>query len=333
MQQGSIPRLIIAAPHSHAGKTTITLALMAALARRGLQVAPFKVGPDYIDPQLHQRAAGRPSYNLDTYMVSADRVRETFARVAHAADIAVIEGVMGLFDGSSPTSRVGSTAEVAELLHAPIVLVIDASGMAASVGAMIRGFNTYDPAVQIAGVILNRLGGVGHYRYLRPAIEREGVDLLGYLPKTPHLNIPERHLGLLPAAEEDRVTPLLEQLVELVEQHIDLDHILSLAQTAPPLALPAPPQATPHSSRLRIAWAQDEAFHFAYQENRDRLRAAGADLIAFRPLHDPSLPEAIDGIWIVGGFPELFAAQLRSVLMASKSQTNCASLISPLFDS
>jgi cobyrinic acid a,c-diamide synthase len=312
MLQGSIPRLIIAAPHSHAGKTTITLALMAALAQRGLQVAPFKVGPDYIDPQLHQRAAGRPSYNLDTYMVAADRVRETFTRVARAADIAVIEGVMGLFDGSSPTSRAGSTAEVAELLQAPIVLVIDAAGMAASVGAMIRGFNTYDPAVHIAGVILNRLGGVGHYRYLLPAIEREGVAILGYLPQTPHVKIPERHLGLLPAAEEDRVTPLLDQLVGLVEQHIDLDHILSLAQTAPPLALPAPPQAPPLSPRLRIAWAQDEAFHFAYQENRDRLMAAGADLIPFRPLHDAALPEAIDGIWIVGGFPELFAAQLAA---------------------
>jgi cobyrinic acid a,c-diamide synthase len=312
MQQGSIPRLIVAAPHSHAGKTTITLALMAALARRGLQVAPFKVGPDYIDPQLHQRAAGRPSYNLDTYMVAADRVRETFTRVAHAADIAVIEGVMGLFDGSSPTSRVGSTAEIAELLQAPIVLVIDAAGMAASVGAIIRGFNTYDPAVHLAGVILNRLGGVGHYRYLLPAIEREGVDLLGYLPKTPNLKIPERHLGLLPASEADLVTPLLDQLVDLVEQHIDLDRILSLAQTAPPLPLPTPPKVALHSPRLRIAWAQDEAFHFAYQENRDRLREAGADLIPFRPLHDPTLPEASDGIWIVGGFPELFAAQLAA---------------------
>ena len=150
MLASNIPRLVIAAPHSHSGKTTVTLALLAALSRRGLRVAPFKVGPDYIDPQMHRQAAGRPSYNLDTYLVPAERVRDTFCRVAQGADIAVIEGVMGLFDGSSPTSRVGSTAEVAALLQAPIVLVIDASGMAASVGALIRGFRTYDPCVSLA---------------------------------------------------------------------------------------------------------------------------------------------------------------------------------------
>ena len=155
---------------------------------------------------MHRQAAGRPSYNLDTYLVPAERVRDTFCRVAQNADIAIIEGVMGLFDGSSPTSRVGSTAEVAALLQAPIVLVIDASGMAASVGALIRGFRTYDPDVRVAGVILNRLGSAGHARYLEPAIAREGVEILGYLPKDAELTIPERHLGLLPTSEEDRVT-------------------------------------------------------------------------------------------------------------------------------
>ena len=156
-----MPRLVIAAPHSHSGKTTVTLALLAALRQRGLRVAPFKVGPDYIDPQLHRQAAGSTSYNLDTYLVPAGQVQDTFRRVAQEADIAIVEGVMGLFDGSSPTSRVGSTAEVAALLHAPIVLVIDASGMAASVGALIHGFRTYDPDVRVAGVILNRLGSAG----------------------------------------------------------------------------------------------------------------------------------------------------------------------------
>src|SRR5713101_9572686 len=150
MVASTIPRLVIAAPHSHSGKTTVTLALLAALTQRGLRVAPFKVGPDYIDPQMHRQAAGRPSYNLDNYLVPAERVHDTFCRVAHDADIAIIEGVMGLFDGSSPTSRVGSTAEVAILLQAPIVLVIDASGMAASVGALIHGFHTYDPDVRVA---------------------------------------------------------------------------------------------------------------------------------------------------------------------------------------
>jgi cobyrinic acid a,c-diamide synthase len=160
MVASNIPRLVIAAPHSHSGKTTVTLALLAALTARGLRVAPFKVGPDYIDPQMHRQAAGRPSYNLDTYLLPTERVRDTFCRVAQDADIAIIEGVMGLFDGSSPTSRVGSTAEVATLLQAPIVLVIDVSGMAASVGALVHGFRTYDPDVRVAGVILIRSGAL-----------------------------------------------------------------------------------------------------------------------------------------------------------------------------
>ncbi len=310
------PRLVIAAPHSHAGKTTVTLALMAALSRRGLRVAPFKVGPDYIDPQLHRRAAGRASYNLDTYLVPQDRVRETFVSATREADIAIIEGVMGLFDGSSPTSRVGSTAEVASLLQAPIVLVVDASGMAASVGALVRGFRTYDPQAWVAGVILNRLGGEGHYRYLLPALEHEGVEVLGYLPKQLDVEIPERHLGLLPASEEDRVTPLLSRLSDLVEQHVDLDRTLALARRAP-----APVRATAHDRqspsrpvgpRVRLAWAQDEVFHFTYQENLDLLSAAGVEIVMFSPLRDTTLPENIDAVWLGGGFPELYAGVLAA---------------------
>lgn len=312
MVSGTIPRLVIAAPHSHAGKTTVTLAVLAALARRGLQVAPFKVGPDYIDPQLHRRAAGRPSYNLDTYLVPAERVQETFRRVAHAADVAIIEGVMGLFDGSAPLSRVGSTAEVATLLQAPIVLVIDAAGMATSVGALVRGFRTYDPTVQVAGVILNRVGGEGHYRYLTPALDQEGVEILGYLPKDAGLVIPERHLGLLPASEEDRVTPLLEHLIALTERHVDLDRVLRLAQSAPVLEPVAPVPHQAPSPRIRVAWAHDEAFHFSYQENLDLLSAAGADIVPFSPLHDHTVPDRVDAIWLGGGFPELFAARLAA---------------------
>src|SRR5262249_35254915 len=261
-----MPRLVIAAPHSHSGKTTGTLALLAALRQRGLRVAPFKVGPEYIDPQLHRQAAGRPTYNLDPCLAPAGHEQETCRRRAHDADIAIIEGVMGVFDGSSPTSRTGSTAEVAALLQAPIVLVIDASGMAASVGALIHGFRTYDPDVCVAGVILNCLGSAGHARYLEPAVAGEGVEILGYLPKDAELTIPERHLGLLPTSEEDRVTPLLGHLTALGTRHLDLDQIMRLAQTAPALPHPvsAPPQASPRT--VRIAWAQDAAFHFWYQE-------------------------------------------------------------------
>jgi cobyrinic acid a,c-diamide synthase len=307
-----IPRLVIAAPHSHAGKTTVTLALLAALRHRGLHVAPFKVGPDYIDPQLHRQAAGRPCYNLDTYLVPMARVRETFCRVAHDADIAVVEGVMGLFDGSSPTSRVGSTAEIAALLQAPIVLVIDASGMAASVGALVRGFRTYDPEVRVAGVILNRLGSAGHLRYLEPAIAGEGVEILGYLPKDAILTIPERHLGLLPTSEEDRVTPLLDHLITVANQYLDLERLIRLAYAAPALPDASPPLPGPSHARVRVAWAQDEAFHFSYQENMDVLAAAGADIVLFSPLHDHALPAGVDAVWLGGGFPEHFAAQLAA---------------------
>ncbi len=312
MAAQTIPRLVIAAPHSHAGKTTVTLALLAALAQRGLRVAPFKVGPDYIDPQMHRQAAGRPSYNLDTYLVPAARVRDTFCRVAHDADIAIIEGVMGLFDGSSPTSRVGSTAEVAVLLQAPIVLVVDASGMAASVGALVHGFRTYDPDVRVAGVILNRLGSAGHARYLEPAIAREGIEILGYLPKDAELTIPERHLGLLPTSEDDRVTPLLGHLTTLAQRYIDLERIIRLAHTAPTLPSPAPALPSVSHHTIRIAWAQDAAFHFSYQENIDAFAAAGADIVLFSPLDDPALPPDIDAIWLGGGFPENFAAQLAA---------------------
>ena len=312
MATQTIPRLVIAAPHSHSGKTTVTLALLAALRQRGLRVAPFKVGPDYIDPQMHRQAAGCASYNLDTYLVPAERVRDTFCRVAQDADIAIVEGVMGLFDGSAPTSRVGSTAEVAALLQAPIVLVIDASGMAASVGALIRGFRTYDPEVHVAGVILNRLGSAGHARYLEPAIAREGVEILGYLPKDTELTIPERHLGLLPTSEEDRVTPLLGHLTTLATRHFHLDQIIRLARTAPALPLPIPLPRRPSHHAVRIAWAQDAAFHFWYQENMDALAAAGADIVLFSPLEDPALPPDLDAVWLGGGFPEHFGAPLAA---------------------
>ncbi|MGE3538504.1 MAG: cobyrinate a,c-diamide synthase [Candidatus Tectimicrobiota bacterium] len=308
----ALPRLVIAAPHSHAGKTTITLALLAGLRQRGLRVAPFKVGPDYIDPQLHRQVVGRPSYNLDTYLIPGRRVCETFARVARDADVAVIEGVMGLFDGSSPTSRVGSTAEVAALLQAPIVLVIDASGMAASVGALLHGFRTYDPDIRVAGVILNRLGSAGHLRYLQPAIAREGVEILGYLTKNADLTIPERHLGLLPTSEDDRVTPLLGHLTALAQECINLERVMQLASSAP--ALPQPPPAPPGYStpRIRLAWAQDRAFHFSYQENLDALAAAGAAIVPFSPVQDTALPPDTDAVWLGGGFPEHFAAQLAA---------------------
>ncbi|MBI2192163.1 MAG: cobyrinate a,c-diamide synthase [Planctomycetes bacterium] len=308
-----LPRVVMGAPGSHSGKTTVTLAILACLKASGRIVAPFKVGPDYIDPQLHARAVDRPSYNLDTYLVPPERVAASFRRASRDAGLAVIEGVMGLFDGAHPGARGGSTAEIAALLRAPVILVVDASGMAGSVAALVQGFRTYDPGIRLAGVVLNRLGGEGHYRHLLPALEGQGVEILGYLPKDAALFIPERQLGLLPASEEDRVTPLLGRLSELARRYLDLDGLLRIAESAPPLEettddvrLPVP------EKRIRLAWAQDEAFHFTYPENLDLLRAAGAEIVPFSPLRDAELPEGSHGVWIGGGFPELFAAPLSA---------------------
>lgn len=310
-----IPRIVVAAPGSGSGKTTVTLAIMAALRKRGLRVAPFKVGPDYIDPQLHRVVCGRPSFNLDTWLTGRDNVLATFERGTRDADIAVIEGVMGLFDGSSPDSYEGSAAEIAVLLGAPVILVVDASGMAGSVAALVRGFTEYAPEVPVRGVILNRLGGEGHYAYLKPALAKESIAMLGFLPRDGSLTIPERHLGLVPASELDRVTPMLERLLSLTEKHLDIDGIVVLARAAPAIAGSSPSgrsEAPPPC--IRIAWAEDRAFNFSYEENKEILRELGAEIVPFSPLLDAALPAETDGLWLGGGFPEEFAEALAANL-------------------
>jgi cobyrinic acid a,c-diamide synthase len=271
-------------------------------------VQPYKAGPDYIDPTWHTAVTGVPSRNLDLWMLSKRTVRRLASR---PADLSIIEGVMGLFDGP------GSTAELARLLKAPVVLVVDGHGMAGSAAAIVRGYETLQRGVRVAGVILNRVSGESHYQLLREAIERHcKARVLGYLPKDNQLRLPERHLGLVPAREATHIDQLADRLVGHLERTVDLDAVLEIAGTAPPLderSSPGPYAAAvpTHGSAARIAVARDEAFCFYYEDNLDLLRSYGAELVFFSPLADGRLPDDVDGVYFGGGFPELFADQLR----------------------
>jgi len=295
--------IVVAGTHSGVGKTTITLGLIGALRRRGLIVQPFKVGPDFIDPLHHGQAAGRPSRNLDGWMLGPDVNLRRFAIATADADVAVIEGVMGLFDGSEGRSDRGSTAEMAKLLGLPVVLVIDAAAMARSAAAVIQGYLTFDSAVQVAGVILNNVGGAAHAGMIRDAVA-DSIPIFGALPRAADLVIPERHLGLhLPhEGRQDYV----EQVANLIEEHIDLDQLLSIT------SIPRPPtamEANPPMPRVRIGIARDEAFCFYYADNLELLAQAGAELVEFSPIRDP-LPPELDGLYVGGGYPELHANEL-----------------------
>jgi len=327
-------RLLIGGTHSGAGKTTLATGLMAALAARGLRVQPFKVGPDFIDPGFHARACGRPSRNLDSWMLSHDAVRELFARAAAVADVAVIEGVMGLFDGYSGGSDAGSSAEVAKLLAAPVVLAVDAAAMARSAAAVVKGFAEFDPALRVAGVIFNRVGGPGHYRILQEAMAAAcpEVACLGYLQGDPALTLPERHLGLVPVYERADLPELFARLGAALRATVDLDALLALAQAAgesPPPAERAWPVAQPR--RARIAIARDAAFHFYYADGLDYLAALGAEWVPFSPIHDRELPADIDGLYIGGGFPESFAAELAANAALRRSIGRAAGARMPIY--
>ncbi len=301
----------VAAPHSGAGKTTVALGLMAALRARGLIVQPFKVGPDYIDPAHHHRITGRPSHNLDTWMLSPDVNREIFTRAAAGADVAVVEGVMGLFDGVDGHRPHGSTAHLAALLGLPVVLVVDARSMARSAAAVVHGFATFDPAVTVAGVIWNRVGSPNHRRILDEALESAGLPpSLGGLPRRPDLALRERHLGLV-TPDEDGLDPgLADRLAGWVADHVDLDALLARAAI---VRLPPPDDARPRAAASRrVAVARDTAFCFYYEENLRVLAAADADLVYFRPVDGDGVPPGVDGLYLGGGYPELHAARLSA---------------------
>ncbi len=306
------PRVVIAGTHSGVGKTTVATGLQAALAGRGVRVGAAKVGPDFIDPGYHALACGRPSRNLDLRLCSEEVVLAVAARAGAGCDLLVVEGVMGLFDGSGSGPE-GSTAHVAKALAAPVLLVVDAAAMSGSVAAVVHGFGRLDPAVPVAGVVLNRVGSDGHERLLREALAPLGVPVLGALRRDDRLTWRDRHLGLVPVAERpDEVRSSLAVLAELVASRVDLDAVVAVARTAGPVAageIPAPP---PVGRRAVVAVAGGPAFSFTYPELPEALTAAGAEVVAFDPRHDPALPVEATALVAGGGFPEVFAAELAA---------------------
>jgi cobyrinic acid a,c-diamide synthase len=322
--------VVIAGTSSGVGKTSITLGLLEALRCRGLSVQAFKVGPDFIDPGLHAVVTGKPSYNLDGWMCGRERVLQVVARVAAGADVAVVEGVMGCFDGVDGATEEGSTAQVAKWLGAPVVLVLDAGALARSAGAVALGFERFDPALRVAGVIANRVGGAGHARGIFDAIRGAcRAEPLGALAHARELAMPERHLGLHTAADGALTAELIARLGDAVEQGVDLDRLLALAAPlAEPLAAaPAPSRAT---ARARIGLARDAAFQFYYAENLDLLRAAGAEIVEWSPLADAEVPD-VDGLYLGGGYPELHAEQLAGNAAVRKSIRRFAERGRPIY--
>jgi len=318
---------LIAAPQSGSGKTTVSLAIMAALTRRGLAVAPFKCGPDFIDPGYHRLVTGRPSINLDGWMCPAGFVRETWSRHTTDADVAVVEGVMGLFDGIGSSSSEGSSAQIASIIGAPVVLVVNAQGMAASAAALVKGFADFDPAARLAGVIFNNVGSDAHGELLRQSLSAAVPDLgvFGCIPRDESLAIASRHLGLVTAEDNPLSTAFVDRLVEMTERCLDLDGLARLQITPDPPLLKAGERTRQESSvppfvkgelggisPVRIAVARDAAFCFCYPDNLRLLREAGAELAFFSPLNDSALPLDIAGIYLPGGYPELHAERLST---------------------
>jgi cobyrinic acid a,c-diamide synthase len=306
----TMPRLVVAGTASGIGKTSVMVGLTRALRERGLKVAVFKCGPDYLDPTYHVRAAGSTCHNLDGWMMGRDAVVGTLARACEGTDIALIEGVMGLFDGASPTTEEGSTAEIAKWLDAPVMLVVDVSGMARTVAAIARGVAAFDPELRLAGIFCNRVGSRGHLDILRRALG--GLPVLGALPNEPALNLPERHLGLRTADEQAVPDSILSELGRVTGEWCDLDAILTVARAAPPVSCQLSAQAAAaSSSRCRIGVAFDEAFHFYYEYNLHLLKSLGAELVYFSPISDPGLPD-VNGLYIGGGYPEIHAEALSA---------------------
>lgn len=312
----STPRLVIAAPASNSGKTTVATGLMAAFAARGLAVSPHKVGPDYIDPGYHSLATGRPGRNLDAYMCGTELIAPLFAHGSAGCDLAVVEGVMGLYDGASGQGELASTAQVAKLLRAPVVLVVDASSQSRSVAALVHGFASWDPEVRIGGVILNKVASDRHEALLRDALDESGLPVLGVLRRAPQVATPSRHLGLVPVAERgSEAVDAVAAMGERVRAGCDLDALMALAWTAPAAAGRAVgacvrPCGRPPARRGREAGGA--AFTFAYAEHAELLTAAGAEVVVFDPLRDEKLPVGTAGLVIGGGFPEMYAPELSA---------------------
>ncbi|MFD3587191.1 cobyrinate a,c-diamide synthase [Streptomyces sp. NPDC058683] len=310
----SVPRLVIAAPSSGSGKTTVATGLMAAFAARGLAVSPHKVGPDYIDPGYHALATGRVGRNLDAYLCGPELIGPLFAHGARGCDIAVVEGVMGLYDGAAGEGELASTAHVAKLLRAPVVLVVDASSQSRSVAALVHGFASWDPQVRVGGVILNKVASDRHEELLREALESSGVPVFGVLRRVARVDTPSRHLGLVPVAERrGEAVDAVAAMAAQVSDGCDLEGLLGLARGAGvvPGAAWDPGAAAP-GPRPVVAVASGPAFTFSYAEHTELLAAAGAEVVPFDPLRDEQLPDGTKGLVVGGGFPEVYAAELSA---------------------
>jgi len=328
-----IPRLVIAGTHSGVGKTTLATGLMAALKKRKRSIQGYKVGPDYIDPSYHAAATGLASRNLDRWLLG-EQLPSVFAQNI-GERWAVIEGVMGMFDGMSGTAGFGSTADVAKLLQAPIILIVDASSMSRSVAALVHGFNTYDPAVNLQGVILNRVKSSAQEKILREALNEIQIPVLGVLPKEAALHLPERHLGLVPVGEGGLLAGFIDTLSRLVSKHIDLEQVERIMLGAPDLdesfLVPRSSQPKVQENKFRLGLALDEAFLFYYQDALDLAKRMNFIVVPFSPLHDMTLPPDLDGIFIGGGFPELHLNRLSKNLTFLDSLRSYAASGKPVY--
>lgn len=310
MSHFKIPRIIIAGTNSGVGKTTIVTGILAALKQKGLTVQSYKVGPDYIDPGYHQLASGKAAHNLDTWLIPTDKLVPIFAKTALDNDIVIIEGVMGLYDGGR--AGISSTAAIAKLLKAPVILVIDAKSVGESAAAIALGFKMYDQSVNLAGVIINRLGSKNHQNMICEALEKIKIPVLGCIYRNEALHMPERHLGLTPVTEHDAYG-MMSQLQEQISAQVDLEELLKIAYQSSTLNTKSERTNDFHQSPLhvRIGVAQDEAFSFYYPESLDVLKALGAEIIPFSPINDSVLPP-VDGLIFGGGFPEMFVNELTN---------------------
>ena len=319
-----IPRIVIAGTNSGCGKTTATIGILGALVKRGLKVKPFKIGPDYIDPMFHTFITGIESRNLDSWLLDEEIVSHLLYKNAQGADIAVIEGVMGMFDGYGGYSDAGSTAHVSKVINSPVILVMNGEGLSLSAVALVRGFKDFDKDVGLRGIILNNIKSESHYLLLKEVIEENtGVLVVGYLPKMPEISLQSRHLGLIPSSEIEDLKEKISQLSTQVEKTVNLDLLIKLAVSADELAVrDLNFNIARRKSNLKIAVAKDKAFNFYYKDNLDLFEMMGAELLYFSPLEDKQLPEGADGLYIGGGYPEVFGEQLgenKSMLQSLKS--------------
>jgi len=320
-----IPRILIAGDSSSAGKTTISIGIMSVLRDMGYKVQPFKVGLDFIDPSYHTEVTGRHSRNLDGYLMTEDAIHEVFSHAVDNADIAVIEGVRGLFEGLKATSDIGSTVQIAKILKCPVILTINARSITRSAAALVLGYKLFDPEVNIVGVILNNIGSSRHGEKARKAIEiYTGIPVIGEIPRNDSMKISMRHLGLIPALEGRRrladFDDNIGRIRHIIKEGISIDRFISLARSAPHLIKPEENifKAQTNGDKIRIGVAYDEAFNFYYRDNLELLELAGAELIYFSPVNDSSLPK-IDGLYIGGGYPELFAQDLEDNIFMRES--------------